>query len=91
VALLWLWGAYPLAINTLWGGSDIALKSHWGGLAGFATPDSPAAREQDKFLHMSTQELLLEEIKLQPEPVLLEVWHYLKALRLSGLLTKRDV
>jgi len=30
--------------------------------------------------HMSTQELLLEEIKRQPEPVLLEVWHYLKFL-----------
>ncbi len=29
---------------------------------------------------MSTQELLLEEIKRQPEPVLLEVWHYLKFL-----------
>ena len=27
---------------------------------------------------MSTQELLLEEIKHQPEPVLREVWHYLK-------------
>jgi hypothetical protein len=29
---------------------------------------------------MSTQELLLEEIKKQPEPVLREVWHYLKFL-----------
>ena len=29
---------------------------------------------------MSTQELLLEEIKQQPEPVLREVWHYLKFL-----------
>jgi hypothetical protein len=29
---------------------------------------------------MSTQELLLEEIKRQPEPVLREVWHYLKFL-----------
>jgi hypothetical protein len=29
---------------------------------------------------MSTQEILLEEIKRQPEPVLLEVWHYLKFL-----------
>jgi hypothetical protein len=29
---------------------------------------------------MSTQELLLEEIKRLPEPVLLEVWHYLKFL-----------
>ena len=27
---------------------------------------------------MSTQEMLLEEIKRQPEPVLREVWHYLK-------------
>jgi hypothetical protein len=25
VALRWLWGAYPLAINTLWGGFDVAL------------------------------------------------------------------
>jgi hypothetical protein len=25
VALGWLWGAYPLAINTLWGGFDVAL------------------------------------------------------------------
>ena len=29
---------------------------------------------------MSTQEILLEEIKRQPEPVLREVWHYLKFL-----------
>ena len=29
---------------------------------------------------MSTQELLLEEIKRQPETVLLEVWHYLRFL-----------
>jgi hypothetical protein len=29
---------------------------------------------------MSTRELLLEEIKRQPEPVLREVWHYLKFL-----------
>ena len=29
---------------------------------------------------MSTQEILLEEIKHQPEPVLREVWHYLKFL-----------
>ena len=27
---------------------------------------------------MSTQEILIEEIKQQPEPVLLEVRHYLK-------------
>lgn len=27
---------------------------------------------------MSTQEMLLEEIKRQPEPVSREVWHYLK-------------
>jgi hypothetical protein len=27
---------------------------------------------------MSTQEMLLEEIKKQPEPVLREVWHYLR-------------
>jgi hypothetical protein len=30
---------------------------------------------------MSTRELLLEELKRQPEPVLLEVWHYSNVLR----------
>lgn len=30
---------------------------------------------------MSTQEILLEEIKKQPEPVLREVLHYLKFLQ----------
>ena len=30
--------------------------------------------------NMSTQEILIEEIKHQPEPVLREVWHYLKFL-----------
>lgn len=29
---------------------------------------------------MSTQEILLEEIKHQPESVLREVWHYLRFL-----------
>jgi len=29
---------------------------------------------------MSTREILIEEIKHQPEPVLREVWHYLKFL-----------
>jgi hypothetical protein len=29
---------------------------------------------------MSTREILLEEIKRQPEPVLIEVWHYLRFL-----------
>lgn len=29
---------------------------------------------------MSRQEILVEEIKRQPEPVLREVWHYLKFL-----------
>jgi hypothetical protein len=29
---------------------------------------------------MSTQELLLEELKRQPETVLFEVWHYLRFL-----------
>lgn len=29
---------------------------------------------------MSTQEILIQEIKRQPEPVLREVWHYLKFL-----------
>ena len=31
-------------------------------------------------VNMSTQDLLLEELKKQPEPVLREVWHYLKFL-----------
>jgi len=30
--------------------------------------------------NMSTQEMLIEEIKKQPEPVLVEVWHYVKFL-----------
>jgi len=30
---------------------------------------------------MSTQEKLIEEIKHQPEPVLREIWHYLKFLQ----------
>jgi hypothetical protein len=30
---------------------------------------------------MSTQGILLEEIKRQPEPVLREVWHYLNFLK----------
>ncbi len=30
--------------------------------------------------NMSTQEMLIEEIKRQPEPVLREVWHFLKFL-----------
>jgi len=29
---------------------------------------------------MSVQELLIEEIRKQPEPILREVWHYLKFL-----------
>ncbi len=29
---------------------------------------------------MSTQEMLLSEIKNQPEPVLRELWHYLRFL-----------
>jgi hypothetical protein len=29
---------------------------------------------------VSTQELLIEEIKKQPEPLLREVWHYMKYL-----------
>ena len=32
---------------------------------------------------MSAQELLIEEIKRQPEPVLRELWHYLKFLELQ--------
>jgi hypothetical protein len=31
MALGWLWGAYPLAINTLWSGFDVALGGFgWG-------------------------------------------------------------
>jgi hypothetical protein len=29
---------------------------------------------------MSTQEMLIAEIKKQPEPLLLEVWHYMRFL-----------
>jgi hypothetical protein len=29
---------------------------------------------------MSTREILLDEIKRQPKPVLLKAWHYLKFL-----------
>ena len=29
---------------------------------------------------MSTQEMLIAEIKKQPEPLLLEVWHYVRFL-----------
>ena len=43
--------------------------------AGLAT-----GRRKVYFHHMSTQEILLEEIKHQPEPVLRELWHYLKFL-----------
>jgi hypothetical protein len=40
-----------------------------------------ACRARTRYVpHMSTQEILLEEIKRQPEPVLVEVWHYLKFL-----------
>jgi hypothetical protein len=41
VALGWLWGAYPLAINTLWGGFDVALMWPGGSLRGFSTLDCP--------------------------------------------------
>ena len=41
--------------------------------------DLPAARTR-YVPEMSTQEMLLEEIKRQPEPVLIEVWHCLKFL-----------
>jgi hypothetical protein len=37
-------------------------------------------RRTGYFQNMSTQEILLQEIKHQPEPVLREVWHYLKFL-----------
>lgn len=33
-----------------------------------------------KFSKMSTQERLIQEIQNQPEPVLRELWHYLKFL-----------
>jgi hypothetical protein len=40
-----------------------------------------ASRARTRYVpDMSTQEILLEEIKRQPEPVLIEVWHYLKFL-----------
>ena len=40
-----------------------------------------ASRARTRYVpHMSTREILLEEIKRQPEPVLLELWHYLKFL-----------
>jgi hypothetical protein len=32
---------------------------------------------------MSTREILIEEIKYQPEPVLRELWHYLNFLKLQ--------
>jgi hypothetical protein len=32
---------------------------------------------------MSTREILIEEIKHQPEPVLRELWHYLNFLKLQ--------
>ena len=58
-----------------------------GGLfhPGPAIRDTPyarlAGRARTRYVpHMSTQEILLEEIKRQPEPVLLEVWHYLRFL-----------
>ena len=38
------------------------------------------AKERHPFSVMSTQEMLAEEIKRQPEPVLREVLHYLKFL-----------
>jgi hypothetical protein len=38
------------------------------------------AAEEDSFQAVSTHEILLEEIKHQPEPVLREVLHYLKFL-----------
>ena len=47
---------------------------------------------------MSTKEILLEEINNQPEPVLRELWHYLKFLarqceeeRWADLLPTREV
>ena len=40
-----------------------------------------ASRRRTRYFDaMSTQEILIEEIKRQPEPVLREVWHYLKYL-----------
>jgi hypothetical protein len=41
--------------------------------------DSPVLPKAH-FQYMSTREILLEEIRHQPEPVLREVWHYLKFL-----------
>ena len=44
--------------------------------------ESPLVRLEQTgyFCVVSTQEMLVEEIKRQPEPVLREVWHYLKFL-----------
>jgi len=56
-------------------GGLIAPKLDEGGYARLAS------RAQTGYVpHMSTQEILLEEIKHQPEQVLREVWHYLKFL-----------
>ena len=43
-------------------------------------PHLPIPGGQNSVFTVSTQELLLEEIRNQPEPVLLEVLHYLKFL-----------
>jgi hypothetical protein len=71
--------------------SVCSLLSLRGGFAGpstffihhsaFYIPPGLARRARSRYVsHMSTREILLEEIKRQPEPVLLEVWHYLKFL-----------
>ena len=44
----------------------------------------PATAISEKVCPMSAQEMLLEEIKRQPEPLLLEVLHYLKFLARQG-------
>ena len=45
-----------------------------------STSDLRFAHKGGFLMGMSTQEMLLAEIKKQPEPVLREVWHYMKYL-----------
>jgi hypothetical protein len=52
------------------------MRKTWGD----TPPSLLAAAFCEKLPSMSAQEMLLEEIKHQPEPVLREVLHYLKFL-----------
>lgn len=40
----------------------------------------PEPNQRSSFTPVSTEEMIVEEIKHQPEPVLRELWHYLKFL-----------